>query len=189
MRNQMVKLLALFSIVSIVTFTTSASAYSVGSFNVGGLDTLRASAHLANSGAQTEIDWVNSILGTSFTKSSLVKNDIPEASQFSPTNENSNIFAAELKGAPEYYFIKTGNVGTNNHFLFTNLDNSNWAVLDLDSSFGAGYDIANIGKLSVLGEVGGTSAAPVPEPCTMTLLGVGMLGFAFFGKRRMNKEA
>ncbi|MFZ4858032.1 MAG: PEP-CTERM sorting domain-containing protein [Desulfuromonadaceae bacterium] len=31
--------------------------------------------------------------------------------------------------------------------------------------------------------------APVPEPGTMALLGLGMLGMAVYGKRRMNKEA
>jgi len=30
---------------------------------------------------------------------------------------------------------------------------------------------------------------PVPEPGTMMLLGIGMLGMAIYGKRRMNKEA
>jgi hypothetical protein len=33
------------------------------------------------------------------------------------------------------------------------------------------------------------NAAPVPEPGTMMLLGIGMLGLAVYGKRRMNKEA
>jgi len=31
--------------------------------------------------------------------------------------------------------------------------------------------------------------APVPEPGTMMLLGIGMLGLAVYGKRRMNKQA
>lgn len=33
------------------------------------------------------------------------------------------------------------------------------------------------------------SVAPVPEPGTMVLLGIGMLGLAIYGKRRMNREA
>jgi hypothetical protein len=33
------------------------------------------------------------------------------------------------------------------------------------------------------------TVAPVPEPGTMMLLGIGMLGMAVYGKRRMNKQA
>ena len=34
----------------------------------------------------------------------------------------------------------------------------------------------------------GTDAAPVPESGSMVLLGFGLLGFAIYGKRRINKE-
>jgi hypothetical protein len=33
------------------------------------------------------------------------------------------------------------------------------------------------------------TGSPVPEPGTMMLLGIGMLGLAVYGKRRMNKDA
>jgi hypothetical protein len=36
---------------------------------------------------------------------------------------------------------------------------------------------------------GDVTSAPVPEPGTITLLGIGMLGLAVFGKRRMNRDA
>ena len=35
----------------------------------------------------------------------------------------------------------------------------------------------------------GNDTTPVPEPATMMLLGLGMLGMAVYGKRRMNKNA
>jgi hypothetical protein len=38
-------------------------------------------------------------------------------------------------------------------------------------------------------KVYGNDLTPVPEPGTMMLLGIGMLGLAVYGKRRMNKEA
>lgn len=40
---------------------------------------------------------------------------------------------------------------------------------------------------SELTAYGDNGTAPVPEPGTIVLLGVGLLGLGFFGKRRMNK--
>lgn len=42
---------------------------------------------------------------------------------------------------------------------------------------------------SQLTAYGDNGSAPVPEPGTMVLLGLGMLGLAIYGKRRMNKDA
>ncbi len=54
-----------------------------------------------------------------------------------------------------------------------------------DNSHGSGYDLTATFRL----DHEGSAAAPVPEPGTMMLLGLGMAGLAVYGKRRMNKEA
>lgn len=49
------------------------------------------------------------------------------------------------------------------------------------------FDLANDGFEEWA--VNTVNSPPVPEPGTMMLLGIGMLGLAVFGKRRMNKES
>lgn len=58
----------------------------------------------------------------------------------------------------------------------------------------SGLPVDFAGTISEVTFLYGTSLSenpppPVPEPGTMMLLGIGMLGLAVFGKRRMNKEA
>ncbi|MEI6825820.1 MAG: DUF4114 domain-containing protein [Desulfuromonadales bacterium] len=60
---------------------------------------------------------------------------------------------------------------------------ANEYVLGFEDTFGGGDHDYNDMVLMV------ESVAPVPEPGTMMLLGLGMLGMAVYGKRRMNKEA
>ncbi len=48
-------------------------------------------------------------------------------------------------------------------------------------------ELGNLGNTVSLDSL--VTVAPVPEPGTMMLLGMGMLGLAVYGKRRMNKEA
>jgi hypothetical protein len=71
--------------------------------------------------------------------------------------------------------VKTGNVGLDKvrWFLFENLDNLNWAYINLD--FAEGISLKNIGKISHVGITGGGSVS-VPEPGTLALLTLGLFG-------------
>jgi hypothetical protein len=160
---------------ALLAFTGSAWALSL--VDVGGLDKFVDAAKLGNSSDADELSWVNGLLGTKYL--SLVKYDTPKDATWQYLTD-PNAVALQLKGIPEYFLIKTGNVGTFDHFLFKN--SNDWAVVDLMTSFGDGYEIKNLGKFSHIDEIGST---PVPEPGTILLLGAGMFGLAIFGKRRM----
>lgn len=196
MKKRIVTLLAgaMLAVSAIFSVVNPASAYSVSSVEIGGLDKLIANATV-NSGDLNEVSWVNTELqkyygGTfNFTTDDLTKYNTPEGAGWINTDQYTKdvpVVAFELESAPAFYYIKTGNVGKYDHFLFENKENFDWAVVNLKESFGAGYVIKGVGKFSHNGELGGTT--PVPEPGTMVLLGAGMLGLAIFGKRRMNRD-
>jgi len=76
-----------------------------------------------------------------------------------------------------YYFDSSQNVSAMTESFDIVAGNYNFNILySADNGFPEVLQIAGM-------------SAPVPEPGTMMLLGIGMLGMAVYGKRRMNKEA
>jgi len=76
----------------------------------------------------------------------------------------------------------SGYYNGNNYSYSVYFDFGALAIDLLNSDFIVGYspDCANDVILEKV---------PVPEPGTMVLFGIGMLGMAIFGKRRMNKNS
>ena len=133
--------------------TASALTIGGGTTDVGGLDTLLTETHLDNSGDQTEVNWVNTYLGTSFGTSDLTKVDVSgnQSTLFSEVDgSNGDGWAYDLTTDGGYFYIKTGNYsidgkqylpnGVNSgdvaklipdHFLYRNDPSSDWAVVAL----------------------------------------------------------
>ena len=161
----------------------ASTGWSLTMADVGSQDTLfnntTAIADLPNSGTQTELDWVNSVLGTSFTADVVT---ITTAADWTAV-DGTNFWAFSLQTDPAYFFIKTGaKPGDPDHFLFTNNDSLDWAVIALsDLNI---ESVTNVGKISHVGEVGGTS---VPEPGMLMLFGTGLLGLGIFGRKKFGK--
>jgi hypothetical protein len=146
---------------------------------VGEVDTWIASEALGNSGEQVELLWVQSVLGSDIVFQE--KTETKEGAGWLQTNEDPRVYAFAFVGDnPEYFFVKTGSTDSGNtHFLFENVLNFSWGVIDLDLN---GIEsIKNVGKLSHINEY--DAGAPVPEPATLVLLGSGLLGLAGFRRR------
>ncbi|HAR95436.1 MAG TPA: hypothetical protein DCR97_05670 [Deltaproteobacteria bacterium] len=177
----MKRVLSLMLACGILMITGTAWSYSVGSTDVGELDTFIRAAKV-NSG--NEESWIlNELNWSSVT--------ITGVTGWQNT-ATPGVIAVDFGSVqPEYFFVKTGYVGvrtppktTPDHFLFENVGNLNWGVISTQLSYD-GLKIKNIGKISHTGYTDPVTS--VPEPGSLLLLGLGLIGVGAVARRKIKK--
>lgn len=157
------------------------TSWAITMSDVISVDKLITAATLSDSGDATELAWVNTVLGTTYT--TMKKYDTPDGAGWVAVDGESGVYAIDfLSESPGYFFIKVG-AGKKDppytHYLYENLASLNWGVINL--SVNEDITIKEIGKFSHIGELGETA---VPEPATLILLGLGLLGIAGIRRKK-----
>lgn len=167
--------------IALAALLASSAAWSIPITTVQSIDTLMSSAALGNSGEATEASWVSSILGFSVGFEGKTECEDDCGWQNVTGTSATDLYAFGLDDSPSYFLVKTGTGSStgNTHFLFQNIGALDYAVFSL-SQLGFGGRVT-ISKVSHVSEFGST---PVPEPATLGLLGLGVLGLGLGRKRK-----
>ena len=178
---------------SLVASLSSAHAYTI--------DLLIGQANLTNSSDQDELAAIRNLTGNQTlsldNKVDINNNNLPA---LNPGPEGGYFIDVGTR-TPGYFLLKfgTGNSGLNDTYFFQNIDELSKLVFTNEQvnfltgggncNVGNGNGACNIGRLSHYdtfggSEGGGGSTGNVPEPGTVALLGLGILGLTATRRRK-----
>jgi hypothetical protein len=156
-------------------------AYAIPIATVGSVDTLVTGTNLGNSDG-AEAAYLAGYLGINLDDVNYVKVDGTDGWQLVDGTTNTWAFDFQSAGVvdPLAFLVKIGNA-VYDHYLYSNIGNLQYGVVDLGALSPRAGKIT-IASISHVASGGGTSET-VPEPATLMLFGIGLVGLGLVTRR------